>query len=87
MRLLKINGYEAFKYVEIFEILEYKNGEVYKTKATGKFATDSDGKRIAKILDGYNPIYAVAPISSSMAMKEKLEIKVYDYEEFIKDSK
>lgn len=35
-----IRAFESYLYVEVFEIIEYKNGAVYKTKSKGYAKAD-----------------------------------------------
>jgi hypothetical protein len=35
-----IRAFEAYLYVEVFEIIEYRNGTVYKTKSKGYAKAD-----------------------------------------------
>lgn len=65
---MKIPSYEAHNYVEVFEIVQWKEGTIYKTKSTGKYILIDNVSKLDKNK------YTVAPISTKLLKQDTIEL-------------
>ena len=65
---VKFPGYESFLYVEVFEVTEWKNGAIYKTKPKG-FARATRNRQL-------NEVYV--PLSLVLMGQEFIELDLLD---------
>lgn len=75
-RRIKIHNYQSIKYREVFEILEWKGSQIYRTKSTGLHIHVDD----ARLLDSQK--YAPCTVSTVLTALPSFEIEIGELEDF-----
>lgn len=71
---IKIKSYDAFQYLSVFEIIEWQEGCIYKTRDTHKYI-------LAKDKDKLDPeTYMTTSISTRLTKLEEFEIELFPIE-------
>lgn len=71
MERVTIRGMDAFAYREVFEILEWKNGHVYKTRRTGQFIKTENADKLDRNK------YTVSALSTNLSRLDEFEIPIF----------
>lgn len=71
MARIRVKGYDLYKYREVWEVLERREGAIYKTRSTGKFISEDKEAE----LDTQK--YVTAPCSTRLMMQEEVELNLF----------
>lgn len=72
MTMITIPTWKSFAYNEVWEITEYRNGCIYKTKPTGKFVKSDED-----VPDGY----VKSSISTTLLHQDNITLEMFYAEE------
>lgn len=73
---MKIQSYDSFKYLEVFKILQWKDGAVFKTKSTGCYIAAEDQMKLDHLK------WLTTSISTTLQRQPEIELDVRKAEEF-----
>lgn len=67
-----VKSYDAFNYLEVFKIVEMRDGLVYKTKTTGKYIRMHDAGKLDP------KVYVTSSISTRLLRQDEFEIELME---------
>lgn len=69
---ITIPSYDAFMYLEVWEITEWRDGLVYKTKSTGMYISYKDEQKLDKRK------YTTSSISTRLLRQANIELELME---------
>lgn len=72
---MKIPSYDCFKFLEVFEITERRDGAIFKTKRTGKYIKAEQAPLLPKN-------FTAVSISTELMKQQFMELDVRNVSEF-----